>query len=601
MTIEDVHMPAVATPSPERTVRAVVAKESEIALGSMKMSRVGGRRVVVVRTSTGFHALDNACPHEGYGLVQGALDGEMLTCEWHNWKFRVSDGACLMGEEAVTRHDVTVVDGEVVVSVVEPPAPVVRAKAIESLNRGIDGQHNGQIARDSLRLLHAGADPVAVIWQGVARTAPRTEYGWNHALAMATDCITAATEMDGDDRLIPVAQAIAGVAESELRRPARERPRPRMLGDGSGDPSHFDEYRSLVETEQADAADSLLTGALHGGLSRGDAARWLIQSSCDHHLSFGHGAIYTQKAFEMLDAVGWEHAADLLAHVALMHVTSTREDRLPYMRPFLGALEAGDLARRWRRATDPAWSGRDALTIVLLGTDQVAAVAAATRALDEGAGVNGLLDAVSVAASERMLRHDLDNEQHPDVSGYGWLDVTHSLTYAHAARWAWQTAPSADTARLAMYTVFHVVDAGRHAASDSARTGGTGMRASGSGGAATGPSASQPPVRPTMLLADALARGQPDAAVAAAIAEPPADVADALVRASLDDRSGALIVVAHHIKTARAAIRESAATGSRAPLAAAARFIAAPAKQRFVAQDVARARHFLTTGTPPPR
>lgn len=558
-----------------KTIRAEVAKQAEMAVGTMRMVRVGDHRIVLVRTSTGFHALDNACPHEGYGLVQGALDGEMLTCEWHNWKFRVSDGSCVLGEEAVASHIVTIEDGNVVVSVSEPDDETVRVRASASLNRGIDAQYNGQIARDSLRMMHAGADPIDIIWQGVSRTAPRTEDGWNHALAMTTDCIAAVGEMQGDDRLIPVAQAIAGLAESELRRPERPRgsPVPAPLGGG------FDQFQALVEAERADDADALLTGALLEGLNRAEAARWLIQPICDHHLAFGHGAIYAQKAFEMLDAVGWEHAPAMLGHVVVTQVVSTREDRLPYMRPFMRALDDAQLGRRVQCEVDPQWAGRDALVEVLLGTDQLAAVHAASAALDAGAGVTGVLDAVALAASERMLRHDLAHEQHPDLSGYGWLDITHSLTYANAARWAWHTDPGEHTARLALYTVFHVVDGGRYA---------NGRERS-------------PVGEPTASLHDALAAGDPQAGVAAALTEPNADVADALVRASLDDRSGALIVVAHHVKTARAAIRESEATGSRLPMAAAARFLAAPARQRFVSQGVLRARHFLTTGAPPPR
>ena len=46
------------------------------------------------------------------------------------------------------------------------------------------------------------------------------------------------------------------------------------------------------------------TGALLNGMERSEAVRWLIQTVCDHHLAFGHGAIYVQKAFEMLNAVG---------------------------------------------------------------------------------------------------------------------------------------------------------------------------------------------------------------------------------------------------------------------------------------------------------
>ena len=41
------------------------------------------------------HACNNRCPHEGYPLVEGALDAEscILTCHWHNWKFDLRTGA----------------------------------------------------------------------------------------------------------------------------------------------------------------------------------------------------------------------------------------------------------------------------------------------------------------------------------------------------------------------------------------------------------------------------------------------------------------------------------------------------------------------------
>ena len=74
----------------------------------MKMVKVDGHRMCLVRTGDGVHAIDHACPHEGYGLTQGELDGDLVTCAWHNWKFRVTDGACVQGEEAVRtpRRDV---------------------------------------------------------------------------------------------------------------------------------------------------------------------------------------------------------------------------------------------------------------------------------------------------------------------------------------------------------------------------------------------------------------------------------------------------------------------------------------------------------------
>ena len=562
----------------ENVTTATIANAAEMAVGTMKMVRVGTRRVALVRTSTGFHALDNACPHEGYGLVQGALDGELLTCEWHNWKFAVADGSCVVGEEGVASHQVNVVGNDILISVISPTDAQLRAQSLESLRRGIDTAYNGQMARDALRMLHAGADPLDIVWEAIARTAPRFEYGFDHALAMTADCLTAMADLKGDEALGLIMQALSGLAEESLRLPDRVRPQPTLLGADVLPNDLAEEYWRLVEAEKSDDADALLTGALLAGLSPDEAARWMIRPTCDHHLAFGHGAIYTQKAFELLDILGWHHAPELLAHLTLMHVVSTREDRLPYMRPFLKAVDASGLTERWADPADSVWSP-EVLIEVLLGDDQIAAVAACAVAIDDGAGFAGLLNAVALAASTRLVQHDLDFERIPDVRGHGWLNLTHSLTYANAARWAFAADPGPHTARLVLYTVFHVVDNGRY----------------------LGPTAFVAPQARLLSTADAIMIGDFEAAAAAAMRGPFRKVADELVKASFDDRSGAFIVVAHHIKTVRAAIREAQVTGSQLPLAAAARFLAAPARQRFVGNAVRRARHFLTTGNPPPR
>ena len=43
-------------------------------------------------------ACNNRCPHEGYPLVEGALDADcVLTCNWHNWKFDLKTGDTIYG------------------------------------------------------------------------------------------------------------------------------------------------------------------------------------------------------------------------------------------------------------------------------------------------------------------------------------------------------------------------------------------------------------------------------------------------------------------------------------------------------------------------
>ena len=39
-----------------------------------------------------FFALDNQCPHEGASLAHGYLDGDVVSCRIHHWRFCIRDG-----------------------------------------------------------------------------------------------------------------------------------------------------------------------------------------------------------------------------------------------------------------------------------------------------------------------------------------------------------------------------------------------------------------------------------------------------------------------------------------------------------------------------
>ena len=205
----------------------------DLPVGSLRLVRVQGRKLCLVRTSDGLSALDHACPHEGYGLTQGQLDGDVLTCAWHNWKFRVSDGECVLGEEAVTAHDVDVDEaGRITVTLHQPDPEALRIRLRESLRSAIERNYIGQTSRDVVRLLQADANPGELVWEAVAYGAPRAEFGWGHSIASATDCLAMLDLYDGDQRALPMVQAIAGTAETERGRPVNELPAPsRSLPD----------------------------------------------------------------------------------------------------------------------------------------------------------------------------------------------------------------------------------------------------------------------------------------------------------------------------------------------------------------------------------
>ncbi len=409
------------------TTHPAVANVRELAEGAMRMVKVDGHRICLVRTAGGVHAVDHACPHEGYGLTQGELNGDLLTCAWHNWKFRVTDGACVQGEEGVTVHRVDVDEtGDIRVSITRPDPAVVRARTLVSLRNGIAKDYTGQVARDVVRLLQASADPGELIWEAVAHGAPRAEFGWGHSIASATDCLSMVDLYEGDQRALPIVQGIVGIAESERDRPVNALPPPARDGDVG-----LTTFRAAVESERTADAQALVLAAIERGDTADELRRWFTAVVGDHLLSYGHGAIYAQKSFELLAMIGWERAATVLPHLVPTLVYGTREDKLPYMRPFVRGLESLDLASLAAVPAVDGWTDDGTLRSTLLGPDRRAALDATVAALRDGAGIDGVLDTVVHVVSDRMLRYDTAGE-FDFADDFGWLDITHGLTYASA-------------------------------------------------------------------------------------------------------------------------------------------------------------------------
>ncbi len=92
------------------TIRAGLV--SEIPEGGSKLVAHGHLRVAIFRVDGALHAIDDHCPHEGWSLASGHLEGEVLTCAGHEWQIDVRSGVCLtMRKYRVKRFEV-IVDGD---------------------------------------------------------------------------------------------------------------------------------------------------------------------------------------------------------------------------------------------------------------------------------------------------------------------------------------------------------------------------------------------------------------------------------------------------------------------------------------------------------
>jgi hypothetical protein len=204
--------------------------------------------------------------------------------------------------------------------------------------------------------------------------------------------------------------------------------------------------------------------------------------------------------------------------------------------------------------------------------DAVAAVIGAVRG---GVPVPRIIDVIASVAAARLGRFDIDSDT-DDTKDAGWLDVTHTLTYVNALRWAWSAEPGPAVLRGVMHAAWFVQWTAKFDAA--------------------GPLAPTPPHAGSDAGAvlKAIRQRDPDQAVALVKGYdgPSAPLETALTQAAAEDNSTASIMVAHAVKTTTAAIGESRA-GGPAPLAAAARFLAAPKRERFVYQATLDAIDFI--------
>ena len=90
--------------------------------GRNAVYKSGKKQILITDLGGTIYALDNRCPHEGYPLSKGTTDEGSctLTCNWHNWKFKLTDGRCMIGDDDVRVYDTKVEDDAIWVDVAPP-------------------------------------------------------------------------------------------------------------------------------------------------------------------------------------------------------------------------------------------------------------------------------------------------------------------------------------------------------------------------------------------------------------------------------------------------------------------------------------------------
>ena len=70
-----------------------VAKIGEIPDQEGRAFKIIDAMVAVFNDGGVYRAIDDMCPHAGASLASGFYENDVVTCPWHAWQFKVSDGS----------------------------------------------------------------------------------------------------------------------------------------------------------------------------------------------------------------------------------------------------------------------------------------------------------------------------------------------------------------------------------------------------------------------------------------------------------------------------------------------------------------------------
>ena len=419
----------------------------ELKAGGCRVVTGGGHAIAVFHHDGQVYAVDNRCPHMGFPLDRGSVKDGILTCHWHNARFDLASGGTFNPfADDVRSFPVTVRDGQVWVD----PQPVQRDEEAHWVGRLRDGlEHNIRLvtAKSVLGLHAAGADYRAPLRVGAEFGTTYSAAGWGAAMTMLTAAANMLPHLAEDDRPVALYQGLLHVSRECAGRPPRFVVDP--LPTGETRPEVFKQwFRSFIDVRDEDAAERSLRTAIELGISPRDIADMIFAASTDHiYLDAGHTLDFANKAFELLDHIGWEHASQVLTSLAHGMARARRSQELSAWRhPIdLAAMlwqtreELPALSAEGKQST--GWDGADALARDILGDNPADIVEAIKDAIRRGGTAEQLGGAVAHAAFLRMAHFHVSNEFND------WDTVHNTLTAANALHRALQRAPSPELLR----------------------------------------------------------------------------------------------------------------------------------------------------------
>jgi nitrite reductase/ring-hydroxylating ferredoxin subunit len=416
--------------------------------------RGADRPVAVFAHDGGILAVDNRCPHLGFPLHKGSVHDGILTCHWHHARFDLCSGCTFdLWADDVPAYDVEVRDGTVFVAP-WPRRPDQKERLLRRLREGLEQDISLIQAKSLVALLRAGVDYRELV-RAVATFGVSHRDDWSSGLTILTAMANIVPHVGEESAYLALVQGAAHVASDCANQPPRRERRPLDTDDADLDRlKRWLHYWTMVR--HRDGAERTLLTAVATGATPAQLADLLFSAATDRpYADVGHLLDFCNKAFELLDLIGWEHAAAVLPSVAerLVRARGGEEtdawrhpvDLVPVLRE-----AANELPRLRAEGAGKTWDGVVALSGELLGEEPLAIVAALREALRGGARPEQLTKALAYAAALRIARFGKANE-------FGdWITALHTFTYCNALHQAVKRSPTTNVLRGVLHGAMSV-------------------------------------------------------------------------------------------------------------------------------------------------
>jgi nitrite reductase/ring-hydroxylating ferredoxin subunit len=409
-----------------------------VRVGSLEELKAKGRLVVhgphrpilVVHDKGRVFALDNRCPHMGFPLDRGSVEDGTLTCHWHHASFDLASGCTFdLWADDVPTCPTEVRNGEVWVRPIFGHADPA-THWCRRLDDGLAHVLGLVIAKAVHGQLGAGVLPSDVVRQ-VALFGIQNRDGWGVGLTILTSLGNLLPVLPEEETYLALFHGARRVAaDCDGQAPRRRR----IALASRPDLATLKRWlRRWTTVRHREAAERTLLTAVAAGASPAALADLLLAADTDRAFADGgHSLDFTNKAFECLDLIGWEHAdAVLPAVVGQMVAARGAEESTAWRQPLdliaLCAEAAAELPGLFAaRPNMHGWSDHAALAQALLGDNPMAIMDALKAAIRAGAVGSDLGRSLAYAAALRLARFGTANE-HAD-----WETAHHVFTYANA-------------------------------------------------------------------------------------------------------------------------------------------------------------------------